>query len=299
VPVVTNAEKRNLRNGLLFVSPWIVGISCFIVYPILSSLYHSLCDYSVLEPPVFIGLTNYIDLAKDEIFWKSLWNTFFYAFFAIPLGLAISLTLALLLNTKIRGLAFYRTVFFLPSLVPIVAMAMLWMWIFNGQYGVLNYLLSLLGIRAPAWLMNVHWSKPALIIMSFWAIGYSMVIFLAGLQDVPVSLYESAEIDGANFLRKIRHVTIPMISPVILFNLIMGIIWTFQIFARPYIMTPGPGGPARSTTFYTLYLFQTAFEDLRMGYASAMAWILFLIILSLTLLAIRLSKDRVYYAGVR
>ncbi len=296
---MTNAEKRNLRNGLLFVSPWIVGISCFIVYPILSSLYHSLCDYSVLEPPVFIGLTNYIDLAKDEIFWKSLWNTFFYAFFAIPLGLAISLTLALLLNTKIRGLAFYRTVFFLPSLVPIVAMAMLWMWIFNGQYGVLNYLLSLLGIRAPAWLMNVHWSKPALIIMSFWAIGYSMVIFLAGLQDVPVSLYESAEIDGANFLRKIRHVTIPMISPVILFNLIMGIIWTFQIFARPYIMTPGPGGPARSTTFYTLYLFQTAFEDLRMGYASAMAWILFLIILSLTLLAIRLSKDRVYYAGVR
>jgi len=296
---MTKAEKRNLRNGLLFVSPWVVGISCFILYPIISSLYHSLCDYSVLEPPVFIGLTNYIDLAKDEVFWKSLWNTFFYAFFAIPVGLGISLTLALFLNTKIRGLAFYRTIFFLPSLVPIVAMAMLWMWIFNGQYGVLNYFLSLLGIRAPAWLMNVHWAKPALIIMSFWAIGYSMVIFLAGLQDVPVSLYESAEIDGANFLHKIRHVTIPMISPVILFNLIMGIIWTFQIFARPYIMTPGPGGPARSTTFYTLYLFQTAFEDLRMGYASAMAWILFLIILSLTLLAIRLSKDRVYYAGVR
>ena len=224
---------------------------------------------------------------------------FFYAFFAIPLGLGISLVLALLLNAKIRGLAAYRTIFFLPSLVPIVAMAMLWMWIFNGQYGVLNYFLSLLGIRAPAWLMNVHWSKPALIIMSFWTIGYFMVIFLAGLQDVPISLYESAEIDGANFLHKIRHVTIPMISPVILFNVIMGIIWTFQIFARPYIMTPGPGGPARSTTFYTLYLFQTAFEDLRMGYASAMAWILFLIILSLTLLAIRLSRDRVYYAGVR
>lgn len=296
---MTKAEKTNLRNGLLFVSPWIVGISGFILYPILSSLYHSLCDYSVLEPPVFIGLTNYIDLAKDEVFWISLWNTFFYAFFAVPLGLAISLTLALLLNTKIRGLAFYRTIFFLPSLMPIVAMAMLWMWIFNGQYGVLNYFLSLLGIRAPAWLMNPDWSKPALIIMSFWAVGYSMVIFLAGLQDVPVSLYESAEIDGANLLHKIRHVTIPMISPVILFNLIMGIIWTFQIFARPYIMTPGPGGPGRSTTFYTLYLFQSAFEDLRMGYASAMAWILFLIILGLTLLAIRLSRNRVYYAGVR
>ena len=296
---MTKGERRNLRNGLLFVAPWFVGIGFFILYPVLSSLYHSFCDYSVLEPPVLIGLTNYTDLARDAVFWKSLWNTFFYAFFAIPLGLLIALKLALLLNTKIRGLAAYRTIFFLPSLVPIVAMAMLWMWIFNGQYGVLNYFLSLLGIRAPAWLMNVHWSKPALIIMSFWAIGYAMVIFLAGLQDVPVSLYESAEIDGANFLQKIRHVTIPMISPVILFNVIMGIIWTFQIFARPYIMTPGPGGPARSTTFYTLYLFQTAFEDLRMGYASAMAWILFLIILSLTLLAIRFSKDRVYYAGVR
>ena len=296
---MTKGEKRNLRNGLLFVSPWIVGMSCFLLYPIVSSLYHSFCDYSVLERPVWIGVTNYVDLAKDQVFYKSLWNTFFYAFFAIPLGLGISLVLALLLNTKIRGLAAYRTIFFLPSLVPIVAMAMLWMWIFNGQYGVLNYFLSFLGIRAPAWLMNVHWSKPALIIMSFWAIGYSMVIFLAGLQDVPVSLYESAEIDGANFLHKIRHVTIPMISPVILFNVIMGIIWTFQIFARPYIMTPGPGGPARSTTFYTLYLFQTAFEDLRMGYASAMAWVLFLIILSLTLLSIRLSRDRVYYAGVR
>ncbi len=296
---MTKGERRNLRNGLLFVSPWILGISFFILYPVFSSLYHSFCDYSVLEPPVFIGLTNYLDLARDAIFWKSLWNTFFYAFFAIPLGLLIALTLALLLNTKIRALAVYRTIFFLPSLVPIVAMAMLWMWIFNGQYGVLNYLLSLLGIRAPAWLMNVHWSKPALIIMSFWAIGYSMVIFLAGLQDVPVSLYESAEIDGANFLQRIWHVIVPMISPVILFNLIMGIIFTFQIFARPYIMTPGPGGPARSTTFYTLYLFQTAFEDLRMGYASAMAWILFLIILSLTLLAIRSSRNRVYYAGVR
>ncbi len=283
----------------MFVSPWIMGLGIFILYPILSSLYHSFCDYSVLEPPVFIGLTNYADLVRDEVFWKSLWNTFFYAAFAIPVGQLIALTLALLLNTRIRGLALYRTIFFLPSLVPIVAMAMLWMWIFNGQYGVLNYLLSLVGIQAPAWLMNVHWSKPALIIMSFWSIGYSMVIFLAGLQDVPVSLYESAEIDGANFLQKIRHVTLPMISPVILFNLIMGIIIAFQIFAGPYIMTPGPGGPARSTTFYTLYLFQTAFEDLRMGYASAMAWILFLIILSLTLLAIRLSKNRVYYAGVR
>lgn len=199
---MTKGERRNFRKGLFFVSPWILGLCLFILYPILSSLYHSFCDYSVLEPPVFIGVTNYTDLARDEVFWKSLWNTFFYAAFAIPLGQLIALTLALLLNTKIRGLAFYRTIFFLPSLVPIVAMAMLWMWIFNGQYGVLNYLLSFIGIKAPAWLMNVHWSKPALIIMSFWAIGYSMVIFLAGLQDVPVSLYESAEIDGANFLQK-------------------------------------------------------------------------------------------------
>jgi multiple sugar transport system permease protein len=210
--------------------------------------------------------------------------------------MALAIAVALLLNTKVRGMAVYRTIFFLPSIVPTVAMAILWLWIFNGQYGVLNYTLSLLGVpgpQLPTWLQSPTWAMPALILMGLWGIGYSVVIYLAGLQDIPVSLYESAEIDGANWWQKTWHITVPMLSPVIYFNLIMGIIGTFQIFAAPYIMTGG--GPERATTFYTLHLYNLAFEDLRMGTACAMAWILFLLILALTLLATKVSQRHVHY----
>jgi len=296
IAAMTRKQRRDLRNGLLFISPWIVGFCVFMLYPIVSSLFFSFCDYSVLERPVWTGAENYSGMVHDEVFWISLRNTAYYAAVSLPLGMFVALALAILLNTQVRGMTVYRTIFFLPSIVPIVAMAILWLWIFNGKYGVLNYSLSLVGLPTrvlPTWLDSKQWAMPALIIMGLWGVGYSVVIYLAGLQDIPVSLYESAEIDGASWWKKTIHITIPMLSPVIYFNLVMGIIGTFQIFAAPYIMTNG--GPERATTFYTFYLFNLAFEDLRMGYACAMGWVLFLIILSLTLLATRVSQRHVHY----
>ncbi|NQT85359.1 sugar ABC transporter permease [bacterium] len=318
---MSKKSRRDLRNGLLFISPWVVGFSIFMLYPLLASLYYSFCDYSVLQPPVWIGTENYTELVGDDIFRTSLGNTFYYAMVALPLGMMFAIAVALLLNTKVRGMAMYRTIFFLPSIVPTVAMAILWMWMFNGQHGVLNHAIKELGILGainavrgwlhtgfgwvglnwidpspvslPAWLDSPTWAMPALIIMGMWGIGHAMVIYLAGLQDIPVSLYEAAEIDGASWWGKTWHVTLPMLSPVIYFNLIMGIIGTFQIFAGPYIMTQG--GPERATLFYTLHLFNLAFEDLRMGSACAMAWILFVIILVATLLATKLSQRHVHY----
>jgi multiple sugar transport system permease protein len=293
---MTRNERRNLRNGLLFIAPWIVGFLAFTLYPICSSLFFSFCDYSVLERPVWVGAENYTELARDDVFWISLKNTAYYAVFALSFGLILSISIALLLNTKVRGMAFYRTIFFLPSIVPAVATAILWLWILNGKFGVLNYTLSLFGIpdkSLPAWLESKEWAMPALIMMSLWGIGHSMVIYLAGLQDVPIHLYESAEIDGASWWQKTVHITLPMLSPSIYFNLIMGIIGTFQVFAAPYIMTNG--GPERATHFYSFYLYNLAFEDLRMGYACAMAWILFVIILVLTLAATKVSQRHVHY----
>jgi len=292
---MTNREKHELKYGLLFVSPWIIGMLVFVLYPVLSSLYYSFCYYSVLTEPQFIGLGNYSDLFSDAVFWTSVLNTFYYACFALPLGIAISISLAMLLTMKLRGVTLYRTIFFLPSLLPVVALSILWLWIFNGEYGVLNYLLSKLGIEGPNWLAEKSSAMPALIIMSFWGVGHMVVIYLAALQDVPQSLYEAAELDGASWWDKTRHVTLPLISPVIFFNLIMGIIGTLQIFAQPYIMTQG--GPGRATLFYTMYLYDNGFRYLRMGYASAMAWVLFVIILLLTFLATKLSRKHVYYEG--
>jgi multiple sugar transport system permease protein len=280
--------------GLAFVSPWAVGLGLFLLYPIAASLYYSFCDYSILDRARPLGLANYADLFADKLYLKSLLNTLFYAALSMPLGLALALTLALLLNSGVRGLTVYRTIFFLPALVPMVALAVLWLWIFNGEYGVLNVFLGKVGLRAPGWLTDPAWSKPALVLLSLWGMGQAMVIFLAGLQEVPVHLYEAADLDGASWWSKIRHVTLPMISPVLLFNGIMGIIGSLQFFAIPYIMTPN-GQPARSAYFYAMYLYDNAFLYLRMGYASAMAWILFLLILALTLLSLRLAARYVHY----
>jgi len=293
---VRAARRKSLYTALAFISPWLVGLAVLTLYPIIASFYYSLCDYSVLQPARFIGPANYVDLMSDEVFWKGLWNTGYYAAFALPLGLVVSLGLALLLNTGVRGMALYRTFFFLPALVPLVALAVLWLWIFNGEQGVLNYLLSLLGIRGPGWLADPRWTKPALVIAGTWSVGQAIVIYLAGLQEVPVHLYEAADLDGAGWWDKIRHVTLPMISPVILFNLIMGIIGALQYFTVPYVMTP-QGQPARSAYFYIMYLYDNAFVYLKMGYASAMAWVLFVIIILLTALALRLTARRVHYEG--
>ena len=298
---MTSRERQSLRNGLLFISPWLLGFGAFIAYPLGASMYYSLCDYSVLKPPVFVGTANYQELFSDPVFWVSLYNTLYFAAFFLPLATVLAISLALLLNTGVRGMTVYRTIFFLPSLTPLVALGILWMWMLNGEYGVvnhvLNFVLNPLGLEAPIWLQSTTWSKPAIVLMSLWGVGHAVVIYLAGLQDIPKQLYEAADLDGARWFSKVRHITIPLLSPAIFFNVVMGLIMALQVFALPYVLTDGEGGPARSTIFYAMYLYNCAFRYLRMGYASAMAWILFLIIMALTLVVYRLSRGRVHYAG--
>lgn len=293
-------SRRETLTALMFISPWIIGFSVFLLYPLLASIYYSFCDYSVLRPPVYIGMTNYRNLWHDEVFRGTLWNTAIYSLLALPISAFVALCLALLLNTKVKGLVFYRALFYVPSLVPAVAVGVLITWIFNGQHGVLNEMigppLHLIGLKPPQWLGDPFWAKGTLIIMAAWGAGNAMVIYLAGLQDVPQALYEAADLDGAGGLAKIWHVTLPMLSPVILFNVIMGIIGTLQVFTVPYLISPA-GSPARSIYFYTMYLFDNAFLYHKMGYASAMGWIMFLIILALTGLSLRLSKRFVHYGS--
>jgi multiple sugar transport system permease protein len=292
----TRKEIKALARGMMFLSPWLIGFLIFTLVPVITSLYYSFCDYSLLQPPLFKGLDNYEALSVDPVFWKVVRNTLFYAMLALPLGMLAALGVAMLLNSKIRGVSIYRTLVFLPSLVPTVASAMLWMWLFNTKLGLINLALTTLGVKQPpAWLGDASWAMPALVLMSFWGIGNTVVIYLAGLQDVPRELYEAAEIDGATQLRKIWHVTLPCISPVIFFNLIMAIIGVLQIFSTPFIMTGG--GPARSTYFFTMYLYDNAFSFLKMGYASAMAWVQLLIVLALTGIAAWTSKHWVHYQG--
>jgi multiple sugar transport system permease protein len=302
-------DWRALGTGMAFTAPWIIGFSVFLAYPVLASLFYSFCDYSILKQPVFIGLDNYARLVHDDVFWLSLGNTLYYAALSVPLGVLVSLSLALLLHLPVRGRAFFRTVFYLPSVIPVVASSMLWLWIFNGQYGLLNWLLAPVcewfGGTPPAWLKDPAWAKPALVLMSLWGVGNSMLIYLAGLQDVPKELYESADIDGASALRRFWHITLPTISPVLYFNVIMGIIGALQVFTQVFVIAGGngvgadplEGSPSRSTLFYTIYLFSTAFYDLRMGYASALAWVLFVLVAALTLLARKLAGGRVHYAA--
>ena len=293
---MTAGERRNIGLGLLFISPWIAGFLVFQVYPLLASIYFSFCDYDVLQSAVWIGGLNYRDMMSDEVFWKSLYNTLYFAAFSLPLGMISSVAMAILLNQSVRARPVFRTIYFLPSLVPMVAGAVLWWWILNGKFGLLNQGLALLGIEGPSWLGDEKWTKPSLILMSVWGVGNAVVIYLAALQDVPRSLYESAELDGASFWQKTRYITLPMISPVLYFNLIMGVIGSLQVFAQPYIMLGG-GGPNRSALFYAVYLFQNAFEYRQMGYACAMAWILFLLIILLTWLATASTRKRLFYAG--
>ncbi len=304
---MTREEKRRLRVGLTFVSPWLLGFVLLTVYPLLSIVYHSLCDWSVLMPASFVGLSNYRDLFTDELFWKALSNTIFYAALAIPMGLFISLFLAILLNFNVPGRGIFRTVFFLPSLVPMICLAVLWQWLLNGEVGLVNDALrpvlrvvnSLLNTHlvAPNWLQDARYAKIGLVFTGLWGVGQSVVIYLAGLQDVPRHLYEAAEIDGANFLQKTLHITLPVLSPVIYFNTIMGLIGSLQVFAVPYVMTNGTGGPEQSMLFIATYLYQNAFDYWNMGYACAIGLVLFLIILALTFAATRLSERFIHYAA--
>lgn len=294
---MTRRERRAVGKGLFFICPFLVGFSVFTIYPVVMSFYYSLTEFDGVSAPVFVGAAKYGELLTDELFWLSLWNTFYYTVLAVPLGIVVALGLALLLNMKLRGISLYRAMFFVPSIVPVVASSVLWIWFLNPQYGILNAVLRLIGLPGPGWMSSPEWVKPALILMSLWSVGGTMVLYLAGLQDVPEHLYEAAEIDGAGAWHKTRHITLPMLSPVILFTTIMGLIGGFQYFTQAYVMTGGTGGVSDSALFYCLYLFQKAFNFQDMGGASAMAWLLFVVILVVTLLTFRLSRGWVYYEG--
>ncbi len=285
---------REARWGIFFVTPWVIGFVIFTLGPVVASLGLSFMDYELISAPTWRGLGNYVELlSRDRLFGKSLYNTLYYTLFSVPLGLMAAFMLALLLNVKLPGMNIYRTVFYLPAVTSGVAVSLLWIWLFNPQFGLINHLLRSIGLPGPGWLVDESWSKPAFILMSIWGVGGTAVIFLAGLQGVPRSLYEAAEIDGANTWQRFRHVTVPMMTPVIFFNMIVGIIGSFQVFTSAYVMTQG--GPRESTLFYVLYLFRQGFKLLRMGYAASMAWILFIIIIILTLIQLRLSTRWVYY----
>lgn len=284
--------------GVLFASPWFIGFSVFGLIPIIASFYFSMCRYNVVRAPIFIGLENYKVLLSDTIFLKSLWNTFYFLILGLPLQLLFAFSLALLLNAKVVARGFFRTVFYLPSLVPVVASAILWKYLLNPQFGLVNNILMKLGASTgPGWLADPFWAKPALIIMNLWMVGNTMIIFLAALQQVSKSLYEAAQIDGASKFQQILYITIPSIKPVILFNVIMGVIATFQYFTQVYVMTtnaenPGEiGGPEYATMLYPLYLYQYAFQFFRMGYASALAWIMFILIGICIFLILRMTRE--------
>jgi multiple sugar transport system permease protein len=293
---MTKWEWRNFRNGLLFTLPAIVGLIGFTFLPVLQALYYSFTQYSVLESPRWVGADNYVTMFTDDaLFVTSLKNTFYFVGCAVPLQVIVAFMLALLLNIKARGQAIYRTLFYLPSIMPLVATSMLWLWIFNPQYGILNTLLGLVGIRGPGWISSPTWAMPSLILMSVWGVGGWVIIYLAGLQDVPQEMLEAAELDGATSRQKMLHIVVPLMSPYILFHFINGLIFGFQYFTEVFIMTRG--GPGTATMVYSMYLFQNAFQYFKMGYASAMAWFMFIVVLLATLIIFRTSARRIYYAG--
>lgn len=284
--------------GYLFFSPWLIGLVFFNILPILSAIYYSFTRYSVLQPPRWVGLGNYYEMFyADELFWKAVYNTLYYAIFSVPLGLIFAVVLAMFLNYKVWGLTFFRATFFLPSIVPGVAAAVVWAWMLHPEYGLINDMLGRLGLPGPPWLTSEVWSKPAFILMSLWGIGSTAIIFLAALQDVPQHLYEAAEIDGANLFQRARYVTMPMLTPAIFFNLVMGVIGAVQIFTQVYVISDG--GPVWSTLFYVFYLYRQGFQYFNMGYASALSLVLFGITLIFTLLLMVTSKRWVYYEGAQ
>lgn len=283
--------------GLLFVSPWLIGFSLFTIYPMVSSFYLSFQRYDLLRPPTFIGIENYVEMVTEPKFATVVYNTLFYVALSAPLGVASAFLIANLLNTSIIGRSFFRAIFFFPSIVPGVVTAMVWLYLLNTQYGAIGGVLQIAGLPAVPFLSSPALAKPSLIMIHMWGQGSATVIFLAALQDVPRSLYEAAMIDGANAWHRFRSVTIPMCTPVILFNMVMAFIAGFQEFMFPYLLTNG--GPSSATEFYTLHLYRNAFQYLRMGKASALGWLLFAVIIVFTVLFFKSSARWVYYGGER
>ena len=294
-PWYRTMRGREAISFYLFITPWTIGFVLFILGPIIASLGLSFTRYDIINTPRFVGLDNFVELFGDPLFWRSLSNTLYIVIFAVPLGMIMSFSVALLLNQNVRGMAAYRTAYFMPSIVPAVASAALWIYLLQPQWGLINGVLGWFGIDGPGWLASELWSKPAIIMLMVWGSGGTMIIYLAGLQDIPQVLYEAAEIDGAGWWGKFRNVTLPLMTPSIFFTLVMGIIGTFQVFAVIFVLTDGMGGPLNSTLVYLIYLYRNAFNFFRMGFASAMAWILFVIILFLTWVQFKVADRWVYY----
>ena len=290
-------ESKRAKYGYIFALPWIIGLLIFYAYPLVSSVYYSFTKYNVVSPAHWVGLDNYVQLFGDQTFWTGIRNTIFYALISVPLSVILGIFLAILLNTSIRGQGIFRTVFFIPTLVPVVATSIIWQWLLNPQFGLINQLLAMVGITGPPWLGDPDWSKPSLILMAQWGIGHSIIIYLAGLQDISKDYSDAASVDGASGLRKVWSITLPLLTPVIFFNMVMGIINALQVFTLPYALTYGTGNPANSLLFYSMYLYNNAFKYMNMGYASAMAWILFIVIMAITLILFRSSNRWVYYSG--
>jgi multiple sugar transport system permease protein len=289
--------KENQREaivGYLCISPWIIGFLAFTVGPIIASLVISFMQWDVISPPQWVGLSNYISIfMQDRDFLQALKVTLYYSAVTLPLGLILGLALSLLLNMKVKAVDLYRTLFYIPAVLPAVAVTMLWVWIFNPEFGLINFLLEQIGIQGPRWFFSPKWALPGLMLMSLWGVGGQAVIYLAGLQNIPPHLYEAAEVDGAGGWDRFWSITLPLLTPTLFFQLVMGLIGSFQTFVASYVATGG--GPMKSTLFYMLYIYTTAFSSLRMGYGSALAWILTIIILLLTLLVFRTSRYWVYY----
>lgn len=294
-----NSARREEVYGWLFASPWIIGFLLFTAGPMLASVYLGFTEYSIANPPKWVGLANYEKavFGKDAQFWPSLGRTFFYAGMIVPLGLAGSMLIAILLNQKLRAVALFRTLFFLPSLVPIVASAVLWQWLYQPDFGAINGLLAMVGIKGPLWLSDSRSALPSLMVMALWGTigGSTMIIFLAGLQGIPQELHEAAEIDGANPVQRFSTITLPLLTPTIFFNLVIGVIAALKVFEAALVATKG--GPNFATWFFIVHLYQTAFQNIEMGYASALAGVFFVIVVALTIINVQLSKRWVYYEG--
>jgi multiple sugar transport system permease protein len=287
-------RERQQWEGYLFIAPWMIGFLVFTLGPILLSLYLSMTKWDLLRPqPIWVGWGNYRDLFKDPDFYLSLNRTLYYTAVSVPLGMIGSLAVAMLLNQKVPGISVFRTIYYLPAVTSSVAMFLLWKWVLSPEYGLANFLLRAIHVSGPGWLSDSSWAMPALILMNLWYLGGGMIIYLAGLQGIPEHLYEAAELDGAGWWSKFRNVTIPMLTPTIFFNLVMSVIGSFQVFTQAYVMTQG--GPAKATLFYVLLLYQQAFDFLRFGYASAMAWILFIVIAALTAFNFKVAPRWVHY----
>jgi multiple sugar transport system permease protein len=299
--------SKRLRDNLrayLFVSPWIISLLVFTAYPMIASFYFAMTRYTILNPPEWVGLENFkVMFTKDPLYWKSVWNTTYYTLFSVPLGLIVALVLAMLLNQRSWGIGLYRTAYYLPGLMPAVASTLLWMLLLDPRLGLVNSVLRFFGLPPLGWLHSAAWSKPGIILMSLWGgSGGTMLIFLAGLKEIPESLLEAAKIDGANAWQRFRHVTLPLLTPTIFFNLVMGIIGSFQVFTTAFVAGSGSGGagPLNSLLMYMLLLYRYGFRYFNMGHASAMALVMFIVLVLITLALIRSSSYWVYYeAGGR